>query len=67
MCLARACPSAILDRMNLGQAYLNGAWLPASELSIPVGDLGFLVGATVVERLRTFNGRPFRMDEDLAR
>jgi branched-chain amino acid aminotransferase len=53
--------------MNLGQAYLNGAWLPASELSIPVGDLGFVLGATVVERLRTFNGRPFRVDEHLAR
>jgi branched-chain amino acid aminotransferase len=53
--------------MNLGQAYLNGTWLSASELAIPVGDLGFLLGATVVERLRTFNGRPFRVEEHLAR
>jgi branched-subunit amino acid aminotransferase/4-amino-4-deoxychorismate lyase len=53
--------------MNLGQAYLNGAWLPASQLTIPVGDLGFVLGATVVERLRTFNGRLFRTEEHLAR
>src|SRR5215212_1828316 len=53
--------------MNLGQAYFNGAWLPARELAIPVGDLGFVLGATVVERLRTFNGRQFRVEEHLAR
>ena len=58
---------AILNRMNIGQAYVNGAWLPASELSIPVGDLGFVLGVTVVERLRTFNGRPFRTEEHLTR
>jgi branched-chain amino acid aminotransferase len=53
--------------MNLGQAYLNGAWIPARDLSIAVDDLGFVLGATVVERLRTFNARPFRVDEHLAR
>ena len=53
--------------MNLGQAYLNGVWLPARELAIPVGDLGFVLGATVVERLRTFNGRLFQVEGHLAR
>src|SRR5688500_17157760 len=53
--------------MDLGQAYLNGAWLPARDLAIPVGDLGFVLGATVVERLRTFNGLLFRVEGHLAR
>jgi branched-subunit amino acid aminotransferase/4-amino-4-deoxychorismate lyase len=53
--------------MNLGQAYLNGGWVSAQQLAIPVGDLGFVLGATVVERLRTFNARPFRVEEHLAR
>jgi branched-chain amino acid aminotransferase len=53
--------------MNLGQAYLNGAWVDAKELSLPVGDLGFVLGATVVERLRTFNAKPFRVEDHLAR
>jgi branched-chain amino acid aminotransferase len=53
--------------MNIGQAYLNGAWVEARDLAIPIGDLGFLLGATVVERLRTFNARPFRVEEHLAR
>jgi branched-chain amino acid aminotransferase len=53
--------------MNIGQAYLHGAWVDARELAIPVGDLGFVLGATVVERLRTFNARPFRVEEHLAR
>lgn len=48
-------------------AYLNGVWVPSSELHIAVDDLGFLVGATVTERLRTFGGRVFRLEEHLAR
>ncbi len=66
-CLTALSAADILSRMNLGQAYLNGAWLSASELAIPVGDLGFVLGVTVVERLRTFNARPFRVDEHLSR
>jgi branched-subunit amino acid aminotransferase/4-amino-4-deoxychorismate lyase len=53
--------------MNLGQAYLNGEWIHAHELSIPVSDLGFTLGATVVERLRTFAGKPFRAQQHLER
>jgi branched-subunit amino acid aminotransferase/4-amino-4-deoxychorismate lyase len=53
--------------MNIGHAYLNGAWLEARDLAVPIDDLGFLLGATVVERLRTFNARPFRIEEHLAR
>jgi branched-subunit amino acid aminotransferase/4-amino-4-deoxychorismate lyase len=48
-------------------AYLNGNWVPASRLTVAVDDLGFLVGATVTERLRTFRGEIFRLDQHLAR
>jgi branched-subunit amino acid aminotransferase/4-amino-4-deoxychorismate lyase len=48
-------------------AYLNGNWIPESQLSISVHDLGFLLGATVTERLRTFRHKVFRLDEHLAR
>lgn len=49
------------------QAYRDGQWIPASDLAIAVDDLGFLVGATVAERLRTFSGRVFRLEEHLRR
>jgi branched-subunit amino acid aminotransferase/4-amino-4-deoxychorismate lyase len=48
-------------------AYLNGKWISDTELRIGIDDLGFLVGATVTERLRTFGGRVFRLDEHLQR
>ena len=48
-------------------AYTNGHWIPASELSIAVDDVGFLLGATVTERLRTFGGQVFRLAEHLQR
>jgi branched-subunit amino acid aminotransferase/4-amino-4-deoxychorismate lyase len=53
--------------MIKGQGYLNGAWIEAAELSVPVDDLGFLLGVTVVERLRTFAGQPFRVDPHIRR
>ncbi len=48
-------------------AYLNGTWVPNSELHIPVDDAGFLLGATITERLRTFRGQVFRLEEHLKR
>lgn len=48
-------------------AYLNGRWVPKSELAIGVDDAGFLLGATVTERLRTFGGKVFRLNEHLDR
>jgi branched-chain amino acid aminotransferase len=53
--------------MNQGEAYFNGRWLPANELSIPIDDLGFTLGVTVVERLRTFNGKPFHVEAHIRR
>ena len=42
-------------------------WVPSSQLSIAVDDIGFMVGATVTERLRTFRGQVFRLQEHLTR
>lgn len=53
--------------MNEAQAYFNGRWLDASELSLPIDDLGVTLGVTIVERLRTFNHLPFGLDGHLRR
>ncbi len=53
--------------MDNVQAYLNGEWIAGSQLCVPVDDAGFLLGATVTERLRTFRGQIFRLDEHLSR
>jgi branched-chain amino acid aminotransferase len=53
--------------MSTALAYLNGDWVPSSQLSISVDDIGFTVGATVTERLRTFRGQIFRLQEHLTR
>ena len=45
----------------------NGERLPADRASVSVFDLGFVQGATIVERLRTFNRRPFLLDQHLDR
>jgi branched-subunit amino acid aminotransferase/4-amino-4-deoxychorismate lyase len=48
-------------------AYLNGKLLPASEAVIPVYDAGFVLGTTVAEQIRTFNGKLFRLEDHLSR
>jgi branched-subunit amino acid aminotransferase/4-amino-4-deoxychorismate lyase len=53
--------------MIAGQAYCDGEWREARAVSIPLDDVGFLLGVTVVERLRTFRGRPFQFAQHLAR
>jgi branched-subunit amino acid aminotransferase/4-amino-4-deoxychorismate lyase len=40
-------------------AWLDGDLLPHADLCLPVGDAGFVLGATVTEQLRTFAGRLF--------
>jgi branched-chain amino acid aminotransferase len=55
------------DPMDQITVFLNGAWIPNSELQITVDDAGFLLGATITERLRTFRGQIFRLDEHLCR
>jgi branched-subunit amino acid aminotransferase/4-amino-4-deoxychorismate lyase len=48
-------------------AWLDGSMIPRDALSIPVGDAGFVLGATVTEQLRTFAGRLFLPDRHAAR
>jgi len=48
-------------------AYFDGCFVQNSEISIPPDDRGFVLGVTVAERLRTFNGKLFRVAEHLAR
>jgi len=48
-------------------AYLNGEFLPASRVVVPVTDLGFMQGVTAAEQLRTFGGKLFRLDKHLDR
>jgi branched-chain amino acid aminotransferase len=48
-------------------AYLNGRFVPASQLAVSPVDAGFVQGATVAEQLRTFAGKLFSLDGHLAR
>jgi len=44
-------------------AWVDGSFIPRQSLSLPVGDAGFVLGATVTEQLRTFRGRLFMADD----
>lgn len=47
--------------------YLRGEFVPASQATLPIYDAGIVLGATVTEMTRTFNGRLFRLEDHLAR
>ena len=47
--------------------YVNGEWMPLSEVKIHPHDRGFMVGDTVFDVGRTFNGKPFRFKEHIDR
>ncbi|HYO26538.1 MAG TPA: aminotransferase class IV [Lacipirellulaceae bacterium] len=53
--------------MTSNQAFLNGRWVDASSVALPLDDVGFQLGVTVVERLRTFGGAPFQVEGHLRR
>ena len=48
-------------------AYFNGEGVPSSEVKVGPKDRGFLLGDTVFDVARTFNGRSFRMKEHIER
>src|SRR5436305_1631902 len=48
-------------------AVLDGAVLPVAEARIPVTDEGLLRGDGVFEVVRLYGGRPYALDEHLAR
>jgi branched-subunit amino acid aminotransferase/4-amino-4-deoxychorismate lyase len=53
--------------MSEAIAYRNGQFIPAGELTVPVDDAGFVLGATITEQLRTFRGRLFRPNKHFQR
>jgi len=53
--------------MNSPTAYLNGRFISAADLSIPVSDLGFIHGVTISEQMRTFDGKIFQLEKHLDR
>ena len=53
------------DKKRIG--YLNGQWMPHTEMSIGIDDTGFRQSITAVERLRTYRGRIFALDAHLRR
>jgi branched-chain amino acid aminotransferase len=60
--------SDVIDHCGDGDvAWTGGRFLPAAALALPVGDAGFVLGATVTEQLRTFDGRLFLVADHLAR
>ena len=48
-------------------AFLNGAFVPLAEAKISIEDRGFQFGDGVYEVIRTYNGRPFALENHLAR
>jgi branched-chain amino acid aminotransferase len=50
-----------------GKVWIDGRVVPESEARISILDHGFLYGDSVYEAVRTFCGRPFLLDEHLAR
>ena len=56
------CRMGDLDGISGEVAWLDGRYLPRASLSLPVGDAGFVLGATVTEQLRTIRGRLFLPD-----
>jgi branched-subunit amino acid aminotransferase/4-amino-4-deoxychorismate lyase len=47
--------------------WIDGRFVAADSLAIPVGDAGFVLGTTVTEQLRTFGGRVFLPDDHARR
>ena len=52
---------------NEGCGYMDGEYLPMSEMSLPVTDLGFQLSDMCYDALHVHNGRYFRMDDHLDR
>lgn len=50
-----------------GCVYVNGAFVPPAQATVPALDHGYLYGDGLFETLRTYGGVPFRLEEHLAR
>ncbi|AIL32003.1 D-amino acid aminotransferase [Basilea psittacipulmonis] len=49
------------------EVYLNGEFLPLSQAKISVLDRGFIFGDGIYEVVPAYKGKPFRLDEHVAR
>src|SRR5579885_3895525 len=47
--------------------YVNGQWVHPDEATISINDIGLLRAYSVFESLRTYDRRPFHLDEHLNR
>src|SRR5258708_13855911 len=47
--------------------YLRGSFLPASQAHISIYDFGVVMGATVTDLLRTFQKKPYRLENHVRR
>lgn len=47
--------------------YMNGQWIEHHQAVVSAYDHGFLYGIGLFETFRTYNGRPFLLDEHLSR
>lgn len=53
--------------MNERIVYLNGEYVPENEAKVSVLDRGFRWGDAVYDAVRTFEGRPFKLEEHVDR
>jgi branched-chain amino acid aminotransferase len=53
--------------MSESVVYLNGRLIPESEASLSIWDRGFTLGDGVYDTTRTFNHRPFRLNDHITR
>lgn len=53
--------------MNEPVVYLNSGFVPASQAKLNIYDLGLVLGATLTEMTRTFQHRPYRAEDHVAR
>ena len=49
------------------KVYFNGKFVPEAEARMSIFDTGVKVGAIVYEVTRTYNGKPFRLDDHMDR
>jgi branched-chain amino acid aminotransferase len=48
-------------------AYFNGEWVPGNRIKVDSMDRGFMIGDTIYDFERTFNGKGFRLKEHIDR
>ncbi|MCP4547775.1 MAG: hypothetical protein GY835_15040 [bacterium] len=58
-----------MDRCSSGQRYvlIDETLIPEGQACLPVTDRGFLFGDAIYETLRSYNGRPFLVEEHFER